>query len=148
MNFKTIALGLAALMLAGCSSITMPKAELAEHDAIRTIPKVDDMIVGLKREYIDKCYAPIVHKNPPENACQTELFQQLERRYHTDYDQAQVNMASDDLFFKDVNSRLRQMMRSDPEVRNAISRAIQAKAFSNSEDVLAYYKSKYSFTNQ
>jgi hypothetical protein len=52
-------------------------------------------------------------------------------------------MASDDLFFKDINNKLRQMMRSDPTVR----RAIRNGAFSSAEDMLAYYKSKYSFSS-
>lgn len=132
------------LTLAACSSIKMPEATIAEHDSVRNIPVVDQMIVGLKKEYIEKCYAPVVHKDPPVNACQTELFQQLERRYNTNYNQAQVNMASDDLFFKDVNAKLRQMTRSDPDVR----RAIQEGAFKSADDMLAYYKSKYSFSGK
>ncbi len=132
---------LATFVITACSSIRMPKATIAEHDAMHQIPAVDQMIVSLKREYIDKCYGPVVHKDPPENACQTELFQQLERRYHTNYNQDQVNMASDDLFFKDVNTRLHQLVRSDPSVR----RAIRNGAFANADDMLAYYKSKYSF---
>ena len=52
-------------------------------------------------------------------------------------------MASDDLFFKDINTKLRQMMRSEPAVREAIRNG----AFSSAEDMLAYYKNKYSFTH-
>ena len=139
MNFKMIALALTGFLLI----VKMPKATYAEHDSVHNIPAIDQMIVSMKKEYIDKCYGPVVHRDPPENACQTELFQQLERRYHTNYNQQQVNMASDDLFFKDINNKLRQMMRSDPTVR----RAIRNGAFSSAEDMLAYYKSKYSFSS-
>ena len=143
MFFKYIALALVSITFMACSSIKMPKATYAAHDSMHDIPAVDEMIVSMKKEYIDKCYAPVVHKEPPENACQTELFQQLERRYHTNYNQQQVNMASDDLFFKDINTKLRQMMRSEPAVREAIRNG----AFSSAEDMLAYYKNKYSFTH-
>ena len=143
MNFKMIALALTGFLLIACSSVKMPKATYAEHDSVHNIPAIDQMIVSMKKEYIDKCYGPVVHRDPPDNACQTELFQQLERRYHTNYNQQQVNMASDDLFFKDINNKLRQMMRSDPTVR----RAIRNGAFSSAEDMLAYYKSKYSFSS-
>lgn len=143
MFFKYIALALVSITFMACSSIKMPKATYATHDSMHDIPAVDEMIVSMKKEYIDKCYTPVVHKEPPENACQTELFQQLERRYHTNYNQQQVNMASDDLFFKDINTKLRQMMRSEPAVREAIRNG----AFSSAEDMLAYYKNKYSFTH-
>jgi hypothetical protein len=143
MFFKYIVLALVSITFMACSSIKMPKATYATHDSMHDIPAIDEMIVSMKREYIDKCYAPVVHKEPPENACQTELFQQLERRYHTNYNQQQVNMASDDLFFKDINTKLRQMMRSEPAVREAIRNG----AFSSAEDMLAYYKNKYSFTH-
>ncbi|MFA6622999.1 MAG: hypothetical protein WCS54_02705, partial [Fibrobacteraceae bacterium] len=72
---------------------------------------------------------------------QTELFQLLERRYHMNYDQNQVNMASDELFFRDVDTRLRKMVRTDPEVREAVRNG----AFRNADDMLAYYKDKYAF---
>ena len=142
MKINRIILAVIGICLVACSSIKMPKATLAEHDNIHNIPAIDQMIVSMKKEYIDKCYAPVVQRDPPENACQTELFRQLERRYHSNYNQQQVNMASDDLFFKDINNKLRQMMRSDPSVRKAIRNG----AFSSADDMLAYYKNKYSFT--
>lgn len=101
------------------------------------------MIVSLKAEYINKCYGPVVHKEPPTTKCQTDLFQQLERRYHSNYTQAQVNFASDDMFFKDVNEKLSKMMKTDPEVKAAIRQA----SFRSQDEVFAYYKSKYSFAN-
>ena len=143
MHFRLPLLFLTAFFFISCSSVKIPSAGYASHDAKHNIPAVDEMIVSLKQEYIDKCYIPVAKKNPPENACQTELFQQLERRYHANYNQNQVDMASDDLFFKDVNTRLRQMIRSDVSVREAI----RSGAFSSPEDMLAYYKNKYSFKN-
>lgn len=143
-SFAIAAISIAVLGLAACSSITLPKAEIASHeDEIRNIPSIDHMIVGLKAEYINKCYAPVVHKEPPTTKCQTDLFQQLERRYHSNYTQDQVNHASDDMFFKDVNERLSKMMRTDPEVKEAIRQG----AFRNQEEMFSYYKSKYSFVN-
>lgn len=125
--------------LAACS--TIPKAKVVSHDADRDIPAIDHMIVSLKNSYIDRCYKPVVKKNPPENHCQTELFQMLERRYHRDYNQKHVDMASDDLFFRDVNANLRKMIRTDPTVKNAIRNA----SFRSEEEVLSYYKEKYAF---
>jgi hypothetical protein len=133
-----------ALLLVGCSSVNMPKAELAEHDAERNIPPIDQMIVSLKKSYISQCYGPIVHRDPPENQCQTELFQMLERRYNLNYNQTHVDMASNDLFFRDVDSRLRKMVRTDPEVRDAVRNG----AFRNADEMLAYYKDKYAFNSK
>lgn len=135
--------GLSILLLA-CSS-TLPKAELATHeDSSRNIPKIDRMIVGLKKSYISQCYSPILKKNPPENQCQTELFQMLERRYHMNYNQHQIDLASNELFFRDVDTRLRKMVRTDPEIRGAIRRG----AFSSADEMLSYYRTKYSFDTQ
>ena len=109
--------------------------------ASRNIPKIDNMIVDLKKSYISQCYEPILAKNPPENQCQTELFQMLERRYHLNYNQQNIDQASNDLFFRDVDSRLRKMVRTDPEVRSAV----RSGAFRNADEMLSYYKEKYAF---
>lgn len=141
MRFGAIALSLIVAGLTACSSITIPKATLAEHEANRNIPAIDNMIVSLKQEYIDKCYTPVVYKNPPTTKCQTDLFQQLERRYHSNYNQQQVNHAANDMFFKDVNEKLRSMAKQDPSVREAVRNG----AFTSIEEMFEYYKSKYSF---
>lgn len=128
-------------LFVGCSSVCMPKARVVEHDAERRIPAIDDMIVEMKQDYINKCYAPVMKRNPPENSCQTELFQMLERRYHIDYNQNQLNMASNDLFFRDVEVQLKKMVRTDPDVRNAV----KTGAFTSADEMLSYYKDKYAF---
>ncbi|MDR1760686.1 MAG: hypothetical protein LBR60_09230 [Fibrobacter sp.] len=130
------------LLLAACSSV--PKATVVSQDSSRDIPAIDHMIVNLKNSYIDQCYKPVMKKNPPENHCQTALFQMLERRYHRNYSQKHLNMASDDLFFRDVEGKLREMMRTNPEVKNAIRRA----SFRSQEEVFAYYKGKYTFNTE
>ena len=132
-----------ATFLAACSA-TLPKAELATHeDSSRNIPQIDNMIVSLKKSYISQCYAPILDKNTPENQCQTELFQMLERRYHMNYSQKNIDQASNELFFRDVDARLRKMVRTDPEVR----RAVREGTFRNADDMLSYYREKYAFVS-
>ncbi len=130
-----------ASLFLGCSSLSMPKAKVVEHEADRTIPAIDEMIVEMKQDYITKCYAPVINRDPPENSCQTELFQMLERRYHTNYSQNHVNMASNDLFFRDVEVQLKKMVRTDPGVRNAVKNG----AFTSTDEMLSYYKGKYAF---
>ncbi len=133
-----------ALFFVACSS-SLPKAELASHsDSSRNIPKIDQMIVELKKSYISQCYEPVLKKDPPENQCQTELFQMLERRYHMNYSQRQIDQASNDLFFRDVDTRLRKMVRTDPEVRSAVRRG----AFHNADEMFSYYREKYAFESQ
>ena len=132
-----------AALLMGCSSVKTPKADLADHDEDHNIPAIDEMIISMKKEYIQKCYMPVAKREPPENACQTELFQLLERRYHADYSQDHVDMASNDLFFKDIDDRISQMVRSDPEVREALSNG----AFRSINEMKTYYKSKYMFSH-
>ena len=127
-------------MLCGCSGIKTPKAELANHDIRHDIPEIDHMIVDMKEEYIKACYMPVAKRLPPENACQTELFQMLERRYHTNYNQSHVDMASNDLFFKDVNAKITEMVRKDGRLGAAVRRA-----FGSTNEMTAYYKDAYKF---
>jgi len=131
---------LVAAMLAGCSGIKTPTASLASHDPRHDIPAIDQMIVDMKQDYIQACYMPVVKREPPVNACQTELFQMLERRYHMNYTQDHVDMASNDLFFKDVNTKITDLVRKDRQVGNAARRA-----FSSTDEMMAYYKEAYKF---
>ena len=145
MKFGLIAsLTIAAALVTGCSGVKTPKAELADHDSDHNIPAIDNMIVEMKQAYIQKCYLPIANRKPPENACQSELFQTLERRYHLDFNQNHVAMASNDLFFKDIDVEIRKMMRTDPEVREAL----RSGAFTSSDEMISYYKEKYKFDTQ
>ena len=94
----------------------------------------------MKVEYIHDCYTPVVEREVPETRCQTELFQLLERRYHLNYKKVHVDMASDDLFFRDVDARIRTMVRTDPEVRQMVK-----ANFRSHEELLQYYKGLYGF---
>lgn len=138
------AVSLAAALMVGCSGVKTPTVELADHDSDHNIPAIDNMIVEMKQAYIEKCYMPVAKRYPPENACQTELFQTLERRYHLDFNQNHVAMASNDLFFKDIDVEIRKMMRTDPEVREALRKG----AFNSSDEMVSYYKDKYKFDTQ
>ena len=126
--------------LVSCASSTMPKASYVRHPDDRGVPAIDDVIVEMKGEYIKDCYGPVVNRQVPETRCQTDLFQLLERRYHLNYKQEHVDMASDDLFFRNVDQRIRTMVRTDPEVRQAVK-----ANFRSHEELLAYYKSLYGF---
>jgi hypothetical protein len=141
MKFGYVAsLLISAALLAGCSGIKTPSANLASHDSRHDIPAIDQMIVDMKQDYIQACYMPIAKREPPINACQTELFQMLERRYHHNYTQRHVDMASNDLFFKDVNTRISDLVRKDREVGNAARRA-----FNSTDEMMAYYREAYKF---
>ena len=141
MKFGYVAsLLISAALLAGCSGIKTPTADLASHDSRHDIPAIDQMIVDMKQDYIQACYMPIAKREPPINACQTELFQMLERRYHHDYSQRHVDMASNDLFFKDVNTRISDLVRKDREVGNAARRACNS-----TDEMMAYYREAYKF---
>ena len=131
---------LVAAMLAGCSGIKTPTASLASHDARHDIPAIDQMIVDMKQDYIQACYLPVAKREPPVNACQTELFQMLDRHYHMNYTQDHVDMASNDLFFKDVNTKINDLVRKDRQVGNAARRA-----FGSTDEMMAYYKEAYKF---
>ncbi len=145
MKFSVLAFAtMTATLLAGCSGIVTPKSEMASHEPGKNIPAIDNMIVSLKQEYIDKCYMPVVKRKPPENACQTELFQMLERRYHLNFNQNHVAMASNTLMFKDIDTKIMEMSRQDPAVRDAI----RSGAFSSQSEMLAYYREKYQFETQ
>lgn len=60
MKFSVLAFStMTVALLAGCSGIVTPKSELASHEPGKNIPAIDNMIVSLKQEYIDKCYMPV-----------------------------------------------------------------------------------------
>ena len=139
-KFSMVVFMVLAALLVGCSSVKTPKANLADHDEDHNIPAIDQMIISMKKEYIQKCYLPVVKREPPENACQTELFQLLERRYHADYSQDHVDMASNDLFFKDVNTKITDLVRKDRQVGAAARRA-----FGSTDEMMAYYREAYKF---
>ena len=86
---------------------------------------------------------PVASHLPPENSCQSDLFQMVERRYHMDYNQNHVASASNELFFKDVVPEIQKKVKREPALRDPLR-----KAFSNSDEMLAYYKDKYKFNTQ
>ncbi len=137
-------LTLAVALFTGCSGVVAPKAELANHnDSIHNIPAIDSLIVSMKQDYIKQCYMPVASHMPPENSCQSDLFQMVERRYHMDFNQNHVAMASNELFFKDVVPEINKKVKREPALRDPLRRA-----FSNSDEMLAYYKDKYKFNTQ
>lgn len=145
MKFSVLAFAtMTAALLTGCSGIVTPKSELASHEPGKNIPAIDNTIVELKQEYIDNCYMPVAKKNPPETACQSELFQTLERRYGLNFNQNHVAMAANILMFKVIDEKIVEMSRQDPEVRDAIRNG----SFSSTNDMLAYYKEKYQFDTE
>ena len=135
---------IAVALFTGCSSVVPPKAELASHnDSIHNIPAIDSLIVSMKQDYIKQCYMPVASHLPPENSCQSDLFQMVERRYHMDFNQNHVAAASNELFFKDVVPEIQKKVKREPALRDPLRRA-----FSNSNEMLAYYKDKYKFNTQ
>lgn len=142
MKFSVLVISaVAATLLAGCSGIKTPKAELAAHDSDHNIPAIDEMIVSMKQEYINKCYMPVAKRNPPENECQSQLFQMLERQYHLEYQQVHVDRAANELFFRDVAREITTLSKQDPDVRQAIRNG----GFRSSDEMIAYYKDAYKF---
>ena len=135
---------IAVALFSGCSSVVTPKAELAyHHDSVHNIPAIDSLIVSMKQDYIKQCYMPVASHLPPENSCQSDLFQMVERRYHMDFNQNHVAAASNELFFKDVVPEIQKKVKREPALRDPLRRA-----FSNSNEMLAYYKDKYKFNTQ
>lgn len=140
---KIIATSFVALtvFLTSCATTSkIPKASLVDHPDGRGVPAIDDVIVAMKGEFINDCYTPVIKREVPETRCQTDLFQLLERRYRMNYRKEHVDMASDDLFFRDVDQRIRVMIRKDPEVRQLVK-----AQFSSQQELLKYYKSLYGF---
>ncbi|MDR3000247.1 MAG: hypothetical protein LBU89_03190 [Fibromonadaceae bacterium] len=129
-------------LLLSCSSVEKRQAVRADHESDMNIPAVDDLIVTMKKEYIERCYMPVM-KRIPSNAprpCETQLFQMLERRYSMNYTQEHVDMAADELFFRDVEVRLKQKIKDEPGLRRAVGRR-----FKNIDEMMDYYKPRYTF---
>ncbi|GHV16621.1 hypothetical protein AGMMS49938_16790 [Fibrobacterales bacterium] len=133
---------LLALLASSCSSYEKREAVRADHDIDMNIPTIDDIIVARKKEYISKCYEPVLYREASNNPkkCQTELQQLLERRWTSDFTQVQADMAADELFFTDVRDYLDKQFKKDRRLGNAVS-----KRFSSMDEIMEYYKPKYSF---
>jgi hypothetical protein len=116
----------------------------ADHDTGRGVSALDDMIIPLQKEYIKSCYMPVLKREASNSPrpCETALFQLLERRYSMNYTQEHVDMAADELFFNDFKDRLAKRMKEDRTLRKSVG-----KRFKNMDEVIDYYKSKYSFRN-
>jgi len=139
---RFIILTIATTLLLSCSSMEKREAIMADHDMDMNIPAIDDFIVSLKKEYIERCYVPILKKiasNAPR-PCENDLLQLLERRYSMNYTQEHVDMAADELFFKDIRERLQKKIKTEPSLRKAVS-----KRFRSMDEIMAYYKPKYTF---
>ena len=130
------------VFLLSCGGIEKREAVKASHDMSMNLPAIDEMIVSLKKEYIERCYMPVIKKiasNSPR-PCETSLQQLLERRFPANYTQDQVDMAADELFFADVRERLSKKIKSEPPLRKAVGRK-----FGSMDEVMSYYKAKYTF---
>lgn len=140
MPMKKSVVLLATFALFSCSGVHAPKAELVSHSDDKGIPAIDEAIVEMKKEYIEECYLPVAQREVPETRCQTELFQLLERRYRTSFKQVHVDMASDEVFFREVSDRIKTLVRTDPTVRQMVK-----ANFHSQEELMTYYKSLYGF---
>ncbi|MDR2580885.1 MAG: hypothetical protein LBC85_07840 [Fibromonadaceae bacterium] len=138
---RFILLFLIAFLLS-CSSIEKREAVRANHEKGMNLPAIDDMIVTHKKEYIERCYMPVIKKiasNSPR-PCETALQQSLERRYTMNFTQEHVDIVADELFFNDMRERIVKRMREEPSLRRAAS-----KRFSSIDEMMAYYQSMYTF---
>jgi len=129
-------------ILLSCSSVEKREVVRADHDKSMNIPAIDDFIVSQKKKYLEQCYMPVLKRiasNSP-HPCETALFQLLERRYSMTYTQEHVDMAADELFFADIKERLQKKIKTEPSLRNAVR-----KRFKNMDDIVGYYKPKYTF---
>jgi hypothetical protein len=132
------------LLLIGMSVVSCSsgaKVAKVRHDNGKGIDQIDKLIVQMKSSYLAECVDPLLKDPIPENDCQHQLFGVLERRYRFKFEKKFVNMAANDVFFRDVfGKELTVMMRRDPDVRYQVR-----KKFTSQEELLDYYKTKYAF---
>jgi len=130
------------IFLLSCGNVEKRDVVEADHDVKMRIPAIDAMIVKDKKEYLERCYMPVYKKIASESPrpCETALQQLLERRYYTNYTQEHVDMAADELFFKDIKDKIQAKLKTDAKLRKDLG-----KRFKNMDEVIDYYKSKYTF---
>ena len=129
------------IFLMSCSSIEKREA-VRVNDSNKSLPAIDDMIVTHKKEYIERCYMPVIKKiasNSPR-PCETALQQSLERRYSLNFTQEHVDAVADELFFTDMRERVVKKLREEPSLRRAAG-----KRFSSVDEMMVYYQSRYTF---
>ncbi len=80
----------------------------------------------------------------PGNACQSKLFEVVERRNGTKFNQFQLNAVAEEVFFDQmVKTKIEQMITTNAMVRQQIK-----GKFSSKEELFGYYRRAYSFRNQ
>jgi hypothetical protein len=134
---KTTTLILFSIALFGCAT----KLPEAKHSSGKGISQIDNLVSELLPEYIEDCYEPIRSKDVPHNACQTTLFDVLERRHGMSFSPIQLNRIAEELFFTQyIADRLNSLVRSDPRVRKQVKRKFKSK-----QELVSYYRKAYSF---
>jgi hypothetical protein len=120
----------------------------AKHeDSSRDIEAIDEMIVKHKKEFIDKCYNPVLNQESSNNPrpCAVALQQTLERRYPNTGSQAYLDRAADDVFFEGSGSTVEGVNDKIKRIARKLGPSIRAAHFESQQDMLDYYREKYSF---
>jgi len=133
---------ISVIFLLSCGSVEKREVVQAEHEKNMRIPEIDDIIVKDKKEFLERCYTPVLKKIASESPrpCETKLQQLLERRYYTNYTQEHVDMAADEIFFSDIKDKIAKLSRTNTRIKRALQ-----KRFRTMDEVMDYYKSKYTF---
>lgn len=133
---KYLLLLIVNIFLIGCSS-TIPKG----YDPDRGILEIDRLVSQERQLFWDNCYAIFVEAGVPENECQSNLFNIIDRRHGVSFNKIQLANVADEYFFNSfMEKKIHRLIRSNPEVRSQVR-----VKFKSMSDLTNYYKTQYSF---
>jgi hypothetical protein len=127
---------LLSAFLSACSS-GVPRG----YDPVKGILPIDELVADEKQVYWDNCYSVFVEAGVPENECQSNLFNIIDRRHGVSFNQIQLANVADEYFFQNiVNKKIHRLIRADSEVRDQVR-----LKFKSMDELMSYYQQQYSF---
>lgn len=124
------------MLLSACSA-SLPKGYIPETGVL----KIDKLVSKEKEAYFEECYKIFLDAGVPENECQSNLFNILDRRHGVRFNKKQLANVADEYFFTSlVYKKIHRLIRSDSKVRLEVR-----NKFKSMKDLTDYYQTQYSF---
>lgn len=108
---------------------------------LQNLRSIDEFLVQEFNHYSDQCYINIRKGNPPNNRCESKLYEVAERRSGTKFKAPQLNVAADEIFYNEFKDKLKKKLSQDENLKKEMR-----NKFKSVDDLITSYRKKYSFT--
>ncbi len=130
--FQTLFLSI-ILLLTSCSS------RLKSSKVHYKFPQIEARFQKMKLGYLDKCLIPLHNKKYSERSCAYKLLNSLERSWGLSFNNKQLLLKANELFFAEVEKQVFNEIR----ISDSFSTELKSQ-FSSFSDAIKYFKSNHS----